>query len=102
VGEIELEAATLLYLREIGWIGWNGRHWDLKLGQRLAERTAHKVAQGLVAQRGTWIGAEQVTDKEVTSFIRGSGNAGAIAAMLRVAESYLQVELDASTPTRWR
>jgi hypothetical protein len=88
-GEIDLEAATLLYLREIGWIGWNGRHWDLKLGQRLAERTAHKVAQGLVAQRPFWAG-----DRQGPSTSSAAGNAGAISAMLRVAESYLQVELD--------
>lgn len=92
-GEIALESAELLYLREIGWIGWNGRHWDLKLGQRLAERTAHKVAQGLVAQVAL-ITARGVPAKEAMTFARGSGNAGAVAAMLRVAESYLQVELD--------
>lgn len=93
-GGVELEAATLLYLREIGWIGWNGRHWDLKLGQRLAERTAHKVAGGLVAQVRVWI-ADGKPAKECTSFARSSGNAGAISAMLKVAESYLQVDLDA-------
>lgn len=92
-GEIRLEAATLLYLREIGWIGWNGRHWDLKLGQRLAERTAHKVAQGLVAQRKLLIEAGG-TAKEVADFIKSSGNAGRISAMLKVAESYLQVDLE--------
>lgn len=91
-GEIGLSGATLLYLREIGWIGWNGRHWDLKLGQRLAERTAHKVAQGLVAQ-SPWL-AEKADKKTAFAFIRGAGNAGAISAMLRVAESYLQVDLD--------
>jgi len=92
LGEIEIGAATLLYLREIGWIGWNGRHWDLKLGQRLAERTAHKVAQGLIAQRPAL--AAKTTAKEVSDFIKNSGNAGKIASMLKVAESYLQVELE--------
>lgn len=92
-GEISLASATLLYLREIGWIGWNGRHWDLKLGQRLAERTAHKVAQGLMAQAPYVIA--NGADKKVTwTFVRSAGNAGAAAAMLRVAESYLQVDLD--------
>lgn len=89
-GEIELASATLLYLREIGWIGWNKRHWDQKLGQRLAEQTAHKVAQGLVQQK-PWLPGEK---KEVNDFIKSSGNAGRIAAMLKVAESYLQVDLD--------
>lgn len=92
-GEISLEAATLLYLREIGWIGWNGRHWDQRMGQRLAERTAHRVAQGLVAQRKALSG--KASDKEINDFIRGCGNAGRISAMLKVAESYLQVDLEA-------
>jgi putative DNA primase/helicase len=92
-GEIELDAATLLYLREIGWIGWNGRHWDLKMGSRLAERTAHKVAQGLVSQIKYWVeNAKPV--KEASTFARTSGNAGAVSSMLRVAESYLQVDLE--------
>lgn len=96
-GDVGLEAATLLYLREIGWIGWNGRHWDLKLGQRLAEKTAHKVAAGLVEQAGYWIRGEGCPTrpaKEAYGFARSSGNAGAISSMLKVAESYLQVELD--------
>lgn len=89
-GEIELAGTTLLYLRENGWIGWNGRHWDLKMGQRLAERTAHKVAQGLVAQRGLLVADKKTVD----TFIRSAGNAGSSSAMLRVAESYLQVDLE--------
>ncbi|WP_374578312.1 phage/plasmid primase, P4 family [Phenylobacterium sp.] len=93
VGDVDVAAATLLYLREIGWIGWNGRHWDLKLGQRLAERTAHKVARGLVAQH-THLVANGASKKEVSDFIKGSGNAGRIASMLKVAESYLQVDLE--------
>jgi len=92
-GEIELSAATLLYLREIGWIGWNGRHWDQKLGQRLAERTAHKVAQGLIAQAPFLI-ANGFDKKLAWSFVRTAGNAGQIASMLKVAESYLQVDLE--------
>lgn len=92
-GEAAIDAATLLYLREIGWIGWNGRHWDLKQGQRLAEKTAHKVAQGLVAQRTALL--VNYDKKTVESFVRTAGNAGSAAAMLRVAEAYLQVDLDA-------
>lgn len=92
-GEVVLDAAELLYLREIGWIGWNGRHWDLKMGQRLAEKTAHRVAQGLLGQTTIWI-AKGVDKKLAYTFARSSGNAGATSAMLRVAESYLQVDLD--------
>ncbi|HET6971730.1 MAG TPA: phage/plasmid primase, P4 family [Phenylobacterium sp.] len=91
-GEIGLEAATLLFLREIGWIGWNGRHWDLKMGQRLAERTAHRVAQGLVAQIAFL--KERCNAKEISEFVKSSGNAGRVSAMLKVAEAYLQVDLE--------
>lgn len=91
-GEVETSGSTLLYLREIGWIGFNGRVWDLKHGQRLAEKSAHQVASGLVAQRVHLL--DRFNAKEVSTFIRSSGNAGAVSAMLRVAEAYLQVELD--------
>jgi putative DNA primase/helicase len=91
---VRLDAAELLYLREIGWIGWNGRHWDLKLGQRLAERTAHRVATGLMAQAAIWVEEKILTPAKAYDFARASGNAGACAAMLRVAEGYLQVDLD--------
>lgn len=92
-GEISIAGATLLYVRELGvWAGWNGKAWDLRQGGRLAERAAHKVAAGLLAQ------VSRLTDRHdkpaVTKFVRGSGNAGAISAMLRVAESYLQVDLE--------
>ena len=92
-GEIELASAQLLYLAEIGWIAFNGRHWDLKMGQRLAERTAHKVAQGLIGQKPHLL-ERGVPLKELNDFIRGSGNAGRISSMLKVAESYLQVDLE--------
>jgi putative DNA primase/helicase len=92
-GEISLGAAILLYQREVGWVGWNGKTWDLKLGQRLAERTAHKVVQELPRQKLAMM-AEGLSAKEVDTFIRGAGNAGRISAMLQVAEAYLQVDLE--------
>lgn len=92
-GDVDASAAELLYLREIGWIGWNGRHWDQKLGPRLAERKAHQVAQGLVAQTVFWI-ANGFDKKTAYTFARSAGNAGSVSAMLRVAEAYLQVDLD--------
>lgn len=93
-GVVSLSSATLLYVRETGWIGWNGRHWDLKMGARLAERTAHLVGRGLIGAQGKALVEKGVPPKEALAFARSSGNAGSIAAMLRVAESYLQVDLD--------
>jgi len=92
-GDVGLDGAILLYQREVGWIGWNGRAWDLKMGARLAERTAHKVVQELVQQRPFFLD-RRLTEKVVDSFIREAGNAGRISAMLRVAEAYLQVDLE--------
>ena len=40
-GKSDLRAATLLYLPEHGWIGFDGQRWDLKHGERLAQRLAH-------------------------------------------------------------
>jgi putative DNA primase/helicase len=92
-GEISTAGSTLLFVRELGvWAGWNGKAWDLRQGDRLAERAAHKVAAGLLAQATRLTMAH---DKPTAvKFIRTSGNASAISAMLRVAESYLQVSLD--------
>ena len=90
----DLSAATLLYVRDNGWIGWNGRHWDLKMGQRLAERMAHEVAESLVGPQSKALIDRGLPAKEVIAFARGAGNASSLSAMLRVAETSLQVDLD--------
>jgi len=93
LGDVDLGGAILLYQREVGWVGWNGRTWDLKLGQRLAERTAHRVVHELVGQR-IHMEDRGHDKKAVTAFVRESGNAGRISSMLKVAEAYLQVDLE--------
>ena len=94
-GTVDTAGATLLYVRELGsWIGWNDKHWDLKLGGRLAQRMAHRVAQTLIAQQPFLAARIPKADKEIWSFIRASGNAGKASSMLEIAESYLQVDLD--------
>jgi len=93
LGDVDLGGAILLYQREVGWVGWNGKTWDLKLGQRLAERTAHRVVHELVGQR-IHMEDRGHDKKAVTAFVRESGNAGRIASMLKVAEAYLQVDLE--------
>ncbi len=93
LGDVDLGGAILLYQREVGWVGWNGKTWDLKLGQRLAERTAHRVVHELVGQR-IHMEDRGHDKKAVTAFVRESGNAGRISSMLKVAEAYLQVDLE--------
>lgn len=93
-GEVDSSAATLLYVRDNGWIGWNGRHWDLKMGQRLAERLAHQVGQSLAGPQSKAMIDKGIPAKEVIAFARATGNASCVSAMLRSAETYLQVNLD--------
>lgn len=97
-GSVDVSAATLLHVRDSGWIGWNGRHWDLRMGQRLAEKMAHLVAQGLEGQQAKLIADRGASLKEAIGFARTSGNASAISAMLRSAEAYLEVSLDDFDP----
>ncbi len=137
-GEIGLVGARLLYLRDHGWIAFDGQRWNLAHGQALARKLAHKVAEGLHGQakamaeyaagkKGRPVeaapdpavasatseaerreamldaGSERGGKREKTNplvaefyeFARSSGNAGRTEAMLRQAESYLLVELDA-------
>ena len=87
-GSIDTRACELLYLRERGWIAFNGRHWDLRGGEERARRWAHKVASGLIAQ-GPFSG----NPKTWPDFVVRSGNAGASSAMLTQAASYLGADL---------
>ncbi len=49
-GEVQLTGARLLYLRDQGWIAFDGQRWNLAHGQALARKLAHRVAEGLFAQ----------------------------------------------------
>lgn len=106
-GKVDLSSARLMYLREHGWIGFNGRHWDLKDGEGEALRLAHRVAKGLWAQAEI-IAAQLEADAKskggeppkrmiaaAYDFAESAGNAGRSSAMLRQAQAYLQVDLDA-------
>lgn len=135
--QVELGGARLLYLRDHGWIAFDGRRWNLAHGPALARKLAHRVAEGLFAQaramqehqsgkKGAPAAAPEPVDASATNeaerreaaldaqpavrgkrdkpdpivaefyeFARSSGNAGRTEAMLRQAESYLLVELDA-------
>ena len=137
--QIELKGARLLYLRDHGWIAFDGVRWNLAHGPALARKLAHKVAQGLEGQAkalvewkagkkeraakpvepdsaegqseaerreaaldaGAAKGKKEKADGAILDFYefaRSSGNAGRTEAMLRQAESYLLVELEAFDP----
>jgi putative DNA primase/helicase len=93
-GMVDTTAATLLYLRNRGWIAFNGKYWDLEAGEEIARRRAHQVAQGLFGQGAHRFGEEEKPPKYWVDFVNRSGNAGSSAAMLAQAASYLTVGLD--------
>ncbi|WP_298699227.1 phage/plasmid primase, P4 family [uncultured Brevundimonas sp.] len=47
---VDLSGARLLYLRDHGWIAFDGVRWNLAHGPSLARKLAHRVAEGLWAQ----------------------------------------------------
>jgi putative DNA primase/helicase len=93
-GEVETGSCTLLYLMGSGWIGFNGRCWDRKFGEQLARRQAHRVAQSVRGASAAFL-ARGVNLKDFWKWADGCGSAGSTSAMLRQAESYLTVELEA-------
>lgn len=48
--DVDLSGARLLFLRDHGWIGFDGVRWNLAHGTALARKLAHKVAEGLFPQ----------------------------------------------------
>ncbi len=92
-GTVDARNARLLYLRNRGWIAFNGRHWDLAAGEEWARRSAHQVASGLIAQ-GRIVAEEQIATPSVwAKFVQGAGSSGASGAMLAQAQAYLSVDL---------
>ncbi|PLR25076.1 hypothetical protein SGCZBJ_12640 [Caulobacter zeae] len=100
-GEVsDLSAATVLYVRNHGWVGFNGQHWDLKAGEGLARKWAAKVARGMHDQAK--ILSDEAIEKKLAKkeidapydFAESCGNSGRMDAMLKVAKTYLEVELD--------
>lgn len=119
-GALDLSASRVLYLQDRGWIAFTGKRWDLKEGERVAQRLAHKVAEGLYAQgaallerkrrekaeRDERAGLEpgdgdkpakkEKPDPDYEDFLdfaRTSGNAGKTESMLKQARTYLTAPL---------
>lgn len=93
-GQVDTDRCTLLFLLGLGWIGFNGRYWDREFGEELARKTAHRVAREL-GEQFKLIVSKGATAKDVMKFITGAGSAGQTSAMLRQAQSYLTVKIDA-------
>jgi putative DNA primase/helicase len=93
-GGVNTDRCTLLFLLGLGWIGFNGRFWDREFGEELARKTAHRVARELGGQFKLLV-EKGATNKDVMKFITNAGSAGQTSAMLRQAQSYLTVKIDA-------
>lgn len=92
--DVDVTQSVLLYLHGSGWIGFNGRHWDRKHGDDMARRFAHKVALKVRSPEHRAAKAG-VPEKDYFKWADGVGSSGSTTAMLKQAQSYLTVELDA-------
>jgi len=94
---VNIDHVRLLYVIGMGWIGFNGRYWDGKFGEVLSRRMAHSAGQKMRAPevREEMLKKYGLTYPELRKYLDGLGQAGATSAMLKQAESYLTVEIDA-------
>jgi putative DNA primase/helicase len=92
-GSIDVSRSVLLFQLGAGWVGYNGQYWDRKLGEQLARKLAHTVAEKV---RGLfhYFVAAGMSSKDAMTFIERVGNRGSTSAMLSQAEPYLTVEID--------
>lgn len=98
-GDVDLTACTVLYLRQRGWIAFDGRRFDLVRGEDLAHRHATRVVSALFDQMQ--IRAEEGAEKgwtpraiqSIRDFAVTAGNSGRLNGMMSVAAPYLTVDI---------
>lgn len=93
-GDVDSRQAQLLYLRERGWIAFNGQFWDLRIGEELARRWAHKVSRSLASYTAEALAIHGVTTAKWWEFVNRTGGAGGSSSMLTQAASYLGADLE--------
>lgn len=99
MGDVELGACTVLYLRQRGWIAFDGRRFDLDRGEDLARRHATRVVGALFDQmqiraaEGEANGWSPRMIQSFRDFAVSAGNAGRLNGMMSVAESFLTVDI---------
>lgn len=96
-GDPDVSDVRLLYLKGYGWVGYNGRYWDRERGDEIARRLAHQVAVSLQSRAVSdqFVMQRTKSDTKIIEFAEKTGQAGASSAMLKQAESYLAVSIDA-------
>lgn len=94
---VDTKDVRLLYVIGMGWTGFDGKCWNAKFGEVLSRRMAHAVGQKMREPevRSFLIEKHGITVPDIRRFLDGLGQAGATSAMLKQAESYLTVEIDA-------
>lgn len=98
-GDVDLTACTVLYLRQRGWIAFDGRRFDLVRGEDLAHRHATRVVAALFDQM--MIRAAEAEEKgwsaraiqAIRDFAVSAGNSGRLSGMMNVAAPYLTVDI---------
>ena len=95
MADVDKTHCTLLYLMGQGWIGYNGRHWDVKFGDALARKLTHQVHLKMNTPdvRAHLMKVHGVDQNKLRGFLDSLGDAGKSSAMLKQAESYLTVEI---------
>lgn len=109
---LERFGKDLAFIPEIGWFVWNGKHWCADEGDEHASRLAHDTARAMRREVLAMIyagpGENEVIedfDKRIGRFRRfciDSGNAGRLAAMLRLAQAYALKKFDALDAQKWK
>lgn len=104
----------LIWVKDVGWFGWDGKSWRLDDGERLAIRLAHETARG-IAEEARYIrelmkepehqdkGEEHLEMLEerankLSGWAVRSGDRNRTAAMLVQAQAYLNVRAEDLDP----
>ncbi|GAB4368110.1 MAG: phage/plasmid primase, P4 family [Kiloniellaceae bacterium] len=98
----------LIYIEDVGWYCWSGKHWDGAAGDLEAQRLAHRVSAAMkdeakaLREHGAF---DDETRKAFEDRIGkhyawsvASGNSGKVHAMLREAVPYLARKLGDMDP----
>jgi len=105
---VRLARGLLLWVEEIGWVGYDGKRWSARDGARMAARLAHEVARHVDAEANAldevcedaaklktafgWNVPIEVAGERVTALRKHairSGNSAATKAMLEQARTLL-------------
>ena len=84
----------LIFVKEIGWLGWVGSHWSAADGDRLARLHAQRTAKKIFDE------ADAVTEEypDLSKKLRGwavtSGNGTRLDQMVRLSEPHLAKTID--------